>query len=308
MLRKYLPSKKVVALLILPVIIIIILILWNFYLKNKNNQVIKNDLSGTISTLNKEIDTDGDGLYDWEEDLIGTNKNKKDTDGDGLLDSLEVKTGSDPLDPLNRKKNKKEILKDGQDDSYKFDDNLTLTQKVARQFLDESMKLQKSGMSFNKDAQSKVVDKIISQNKIHLDWTKYSLGDLNIGNFSKEEFKKEFSKVSDSLKKYNLREEVYLLDSYWSTKDTKYLKEIKYNVSIYEKILKDMLALKTPDSISKEYLDFINAFNVTIETDNLYLSAEGDPVSLIQAMSMHKEVDGNLEEKFNNFVKKVKEK
>ena len=37
-----------------------------------------------------EIDTDGDGLTDALEDLIGTDSNKEDTDGDGLSDYLEM--------------------------------------------------------------------------------------------------------------------------------------------------------------------------------------------------------------------------
>ncbi len=43
------------------------------------------------------IDTDGDGLLDFEEKKIGANPYLKDTDGDGINDGDEVKSGSDPL-------------------------------------------------------------------------------------------------------------------------------------------------------------------------------------------------------------------
>jgi hypothetical protein len=36
-----------------------------------------------------EVDSDGDGLPDWEEQLRGLNPNKSDTDGDGILDADE---------------------------------------------------------------------------------------------------------------------------------------------------------------------------------------------------------------------------
>ncbi len=42
-------------------------------------------------------DTDGDGLYDWEEFLLGTNPLHWDTDGDGMPDGWEVARGLDPL-------------------------------------------------------------------------------------------------------------------------------------------------------------------------------------------------------------------
>jgi len=47
-----------------------------------------------------ERDSDGDGLTNYEEFLLGTNPNSSDTDGDGLTDYEEVHTyGTDPLNP-----------------------------------------------------------------------------------------------------------------------------------------------------------------------------------------------------------------
>ncbi len=46
----------------------------------------------------KKVDTDGDGLFDVEEEKIGTDKNLSDTDGDGLSDPDEVNIwNTDPL-------------------------------------------------------------------------------------------------------------------------------------------------------------------------------------------------------------------
>jgi hypothetical protein len=44
------------------------------------------------------FDTDGDGLTDDEEALLGTDPTLADTDGDGLDDGIEVTIGTDPLD------------------------------------------------------------------------------------------------------------------------------------------------------------------------------------------------------------------
>jgi YD repeat-containing protein len=46
------------------------------------------------------VDSDGDGLSDLQEIMIGTDPFNPDTDGDGFSDGVEVATGSDPLDPL----------------------------------------------------------------------------------------------------------------------------------------------------------------------------------------------------------------
>ena len=55
-----------------------------------------------------DIDTDGDGLTDWEESVLKTNPNSQDSDGDGLSDLVELRgrtasgvsfSPTDPLDP-----------------------------------------------------------------------------------------------------------------------------------------------------------------------------------------------------------------
>jgi YD repeat-containing protein len=55
--------------------------------------------SGSVGSLMNPLDSDGDGLSDDEERLLGTDPFNPDTDGDGYPDGLEVALGSDPLDP-----------------------------------------------------------------------------------------------------------------------------------------------------------------------------------------------------------------
>lgn len=44
-------------------------------------------------------DTDGDGILNYIEEIIGTNINNEDTDGDGYLDGEEIENGYSPLGP-----------------------------------------------------------------------------------------------------------------------------------------------------------------------------------------------------------------
>lgn len=46
------------------------------------------------------IDTDGDGLRDTQEEILGTDTNLWDTDGDGMSDGAEVRTATNPTNAL----------------------------------------------------------------------------------------------------------------------------------------------------------------------------------------------------------------
>lgn len=60
--------------------------------------VASNEHDGTISVLlNQGRDSDGDGLSDAEEALLGTDPGVPDTDRDGLADGEELMVGTDPL-------------------------------------------------------------------------------------------------------------------------------------------------------------------------------------------------------------------
>jgi uncharacterized repeat protein (TIGR01451 family) len=84
---------------------------------------VKPEAPAASETIDPFLDSDGDGLPDWFEELIGTDPFNPDTDGDGLTDyeevfkyhtdpldsdtdgdgfsdGIEVLFGSDPLDPL----------------------------------------------------------------------------------------------------------------------------------------------------------------------------------------------------------------
>lgn len=64
----------------------------------KNNRVRDDLFKNTTLENQEEKDSDGDGLYDWQEVLYRTDPEDKDSDGDGVSDGDEVKRGMDPND------------------------------------------------------------------------------------------------------------------------------------------------------------------------------------------------------------------
>jgi hypothetical protein len=71
------------------------------YLLDSDGDGLPDWMEALLGTDQFNPDTDGDGLSDGDEVLkYHTNPLKADTDGDGFSDGEEVKAGSDPLDPL----------------------------------------------------------------------------------------------------------------------------------------------------------------------------------------------------------------
>ncbi len=76
---------------------------WFLFVKNKEPKTIYEKTSALLTPKMVEkvnLDTDEDGLRDWEETLWKTDVNNPDTDEDGHTDGKETQSGYDPLDPL----------------------------------------------------------------------------------------------------------------------------------------------------------------------------------------------------------------
>src|SRR3989344_3946720 len=52
-----------------------------------------------FAVLERDLDSDGDGLSNADEDFLGTDVRHPDTDGDGYIDGLEIVRAYNPLTP-----------------------------------------------------------------------------------------------------------------------------------------------------------------------------------------------------------------
>jgi hypothetical protein len=62
----------------------------------------KDEGGGPSDTEVVDVDSDGDGLFDSEEDVLGSDPANADSDGDGWDDGEEVDTYTDPLDEADK--------------------------------------------------------------------------------------------------------------------------------------------------------------------------------------------------------------
>ena len=70
---------------------------WFIGVKNTNSYTPDSDQETALKLQEQGlVDSDGDGLFDWQEELYGTSKKLRDSDGDGVSDGDEIARGYDP--------------------------------------------------------------------------------------------------------------------------------------------------------------------------------------------------------------------
>lgn len=144
LLQKILIHKKLILAAVLPFSFWIGIFTFWFYGANPSNAepiVIKSqnkNLDGLnisqLASANAQIDTDGDGLSDWEETIYGTDPKISDTDGDGYLDGEEILSSHDPL-----KKGPDDLLAN-KSDKDKEGDTRTTTAKFSKLTIENYLK------------------------------------------------------------------------------------------------------------------------------------------------------------------------
>ena len=95
-IKKILPSKKVLITIVSIIVLILVLFLGSKYKKAASTKVDQ-EFGATIPAVPAEVlkqafdvDTDQDGISDWEESLWATDPKQKDTDGDGISDGAFI--------------------------------------------------------------------------------------------------------------------------------------------------------------------------------------------------------------------------
>lgn len=105
-------------------------------IKPNSNASLKNIISqgsgGDFAKMAENLDSDNDGLRDWEEILWRTDINKQDTDDDGYSDKQEADAGYDPADPTSSEKTGKKGKSGNLFAETDIIDSVNLTENLAK--------------------------------------------------------------------------------------------------------------------------------------------------------------------------------
>jgi hypothetical protein len=258
------PSKRIRVLLIIAVVLIIGLIGYRLFgnkLFAKNQQANLQMVSPELSAQS-DVDTDGDGLKDWQEALWGSDPKNSDTDNDGTADGEEVATGRDPIVPgpndalsVTRPQTATSTASSTSFDSsdpYGAGDNSTdkLAREMFTQFMANGGSDNSSGMS--SDTQQQIVNQSVSDIQTPSITPSYSLTDLHLAN---SDSKSALQTYADSLAKVSKK----TLQSYASADpNTAAFTDL---IEAFNEEAKALIAIPAPGTIATLHLNLVNNYD-----------------------------------------------
>jgi hypothetical protein len=268
---KYLPSKKFSLILLSIIIALGIIGLFIFFQKTKNNNSLTITNEKTEAKMQEFIvlDSDNDGLKDWEEALWKTDPKKIDSDNDGTTDGDEVKLNRNPL--------VKNTAKEGQVPSDQADmeiiaankkadeefAKLSETDKLSRTFFSQYLASKSAGGADLSETNKQIIlDTAIDMTET-TSIKKYYSSDIKITNdFSTTSIKNYGNNLGQAFFTGTAVEKVYnemeTLMKASDTNDEKVLADLDPIIESYNNTIAKMLLISVPQEIVYTHLNLLN--------------------------------------------------
>ena len=272
------PSKKIILVGIACVVVIALIFISS---QNKNSGVSASAqnpqteiapqviMSETVKN-SSNVDTDGDGLKDWEEVLWGTNPEKSDTNGNGIKDAQEVEV-------LKRS----QTLKQAPTASNAFKNSNTaptqaptLTEKIAQEAFAKYINLRQTGVKIDEATANQVALSVLSDNN-NLETKLQKFTAINIPNTTTTEDSTTIKAYGNEIWNIMVRntpnnvvlENEYVIFSNSITKnDENELKKLDTIIDGYTATIQDLVVMPVPKSAVPLHLAFLNDMNTVLAT------------------------------------------
>ena len=258
-----LPSKRfIIAILTASAIVVV-----SFFTSQPPQQapLTKDPVSSQNKTLEDDPtkkDSDNDGLYDWEENLWGTDLNDPDTDGDGTKDGEEVVQNRNPLIA-------------GPDDLLYDNSGLILpgsTEEEMTAAKEEfySMFLEQRGEEIRDMTVLALTQNFNKEEFVNRE--KYSLNDLTLSSKNDEDFIRSYGNtVGEIFARYANKhdypyDEVVIFGEAIKNKDSSNLFKLEFVSLAYKNLAEDLLSIEIPMSVAENHLSLVNGYGMFSKT------------------------------------------
>lgn len=256
--------------------------------------VLQADTVQNLIAGQSDVDTDHDGLKDWEESLWKTDPNNPDTDGDGTPDGKEVAEGRDPT-----KKGPNDLLSNSVSGSASAsanaDTELSATDKLARQFFTTYTQAKQSGLSIGSSTQSQIISTALSQRNLVTPTRQYSIGELNVSNDVSEVALRNYMNTLGSIEKNHAYDpsvdtEIAIFNKAVLNQDQSVLTNMTPIVARYNSEVQALLKVPVPKDLTSQHLAYTNAIATIAQDVASMQKVYTDPVQALSGYSEYSKV------------------
>jgi hypothetical protein len=272
-------SSRNVFLIIVAILLVGGAFVFAEYRNKKSNNVYKApQITATNEIPGSNLDSDSDGMKDWEEILVG----------------------SDPKDP----KSKVALNSSAQasTDLTKTKEPLTQTDLISRDFFARYMELRQLGSASDALSQAEIAGKTVGN--IVLPTPKsYVMADITTKpDNDKESIKQYGNEVATVFKKYAIqsRNEAVIAKEALETENLEVLKEIDPIIASYKNIVNGLLLIRVPSGMETLHLDLINAMNGAVFISQVLRKVDVDPISGLQGVNLYLMASNRLSTSFSS--------
>jgi hypothetical protein len=271
--KKYLPSTKIS--IYLATIFSILFVFMSISFSEKSGPLAASLILPKTLAETAAVDSDEDGVSDWEERLWGTDPFVKVSNQDGLSDREYI--------------NKRKQIAEDAEVGTKIP--LNSTGKLTYELLETGLALTSSGSDVDNqklalELSSAAIKKIQQDTSPAL----YKKEDLKIVSASKENSDKYINEINSAIKKAQssgLGKEFPLIhDGVFNQKESSLIKAASYAI-VYGNLTKTMLKMSVPETVVSQHLFMINIFSNLENSVSNSIYLNGDPAKGIAFYSRY---------------------
>ncbi len=244
-----------------------------------------------------DIDTDNDGLRDWEERLWKTNVLVADSDGDGTNDQDEIDSNRNPL-----VRGPNDLVRDTINLSESLSPatlaSLSPTERVAREFFVEYLSYKKGGALLDESEKQKLLFTTIRNSaEEYRTVTDYTLSDVITTPSDDAQAVRLYGNMIGTIMmkhSYATENELVLLERAMRTQNESDLMAIQKISESYTNMVSDMAKVAAPARLQLEHVDLLNQLQVLSQESFALTLVREDPIQTMLAVSNYETNVRNL--------------
>jgi hypothetical protein len=247
--------------------------------KKITDQVIQNIIN--VDKSQSEVDTDGDGLKDWEEVLIGTDPKNPDTDKDGTKDGEEIRLGRDPKKkgPNDKLTSASQLVKVN---SNAITEESTITDQISKEFFSEYLLAKKTNGTITQDDALAIANNTLSGLNITNDAKQYTVNDVRVIIDSSDpqiaRYEDEIIAIIKKNTPKTAKFEIEILNEVTLSKDTTVLNQLDPIIKGYQGIVTETLSVVVPQKALGYHMVYLNTMSSILNDVRGFKYILSDPI------------------------------